>query len=64
MKKKLYSRYKEFTKLPPSNFDIPVIRNSSPYVSDTEQLLKENVVGQYDNPFSTIKKDGYQRLIS
>jgi hypothetical protein len=35
-----YSRYKEFSKMPPTNLDVPVIRNASPYISG-EQLYRQ-----------------------
>lgn len=36
-----YTRYKDFAKLPPSNLDVPVIRNASPYISEEELIRKE-----------------------
>lgn len=38
---KFYSRFKEFQKMPPSDFDTPVIWNSSPYISEEELKRKE-----------------------
>ena len=40
---KYYTRYKEFKKLPPSNLDVPVIRNASPYISEEELYRKEYI---------------------
>lgn len=38
---KFYSRFKEFKKMPPSDFETPVIWNSSPYISKEELRRKE-----------------------
>lgn len=38
---KFYSRHKEFTKMPPTNLDVPIIRNASPYISEEELYRKE-----------------------
>ena len=38
---KYYSRFKEFAKMPPSNLDVPVIRNASPYINEEELYRKE-----------------------
>lgn len=41
---KYYSRFKEFKKMPPSNFEVPIIRNSSPYVNLEEDQRREELV--------------------
>ena len=33
---KFFTRFNDFSKLPPSNFDVPIIRNSSPYVNEEQ----------------------------
>ena len=38
---RFYNRFKEFEKMPQNNFDVPIIRNASPYTSDLEQTRKE-----------------------
>ena len=39
-----FNRYSEFqNSYPASNFDIPIIRNASPYVSEEEMIRKENM---------------------
>lgn len=38
---KFFSRFKEFNKMPPSNLDVPIIRNSSPYISEEELVRQE-----------------------
>ena len=40
---KYYTRYKEFSKLPAANLDIPVIRNASPYISEEELYRMEYI---------------------
>jgi hypothetical protein len=54
---KFFSRFKEFAKLPPSDFDTPIIRNSSPYVTEQEQQRKEYMKSKQgwinDRPFKT-----------
>ena len=41
---KFYNRKKEFDKMPESKFDIPIIRNSSPYINPEEVYRKEQTV--------------------
>lgn len=53
---RFYSRYKEFNKLPETNFDVPVITNSSPYISEEQVYRKEfleNKQGWLYNEFKT-----------
>lgn len=38
-----YNRNKEFAKLPPTNLDVPVIRNASPYIGEEELIRKEYI---------------------
>lgn len=37
---KFYTKFNDFQRLPPSNFDVPIIRNSSPYVNE-EQVRRQ-----------------------
>ena len=37
---KFFTRFNDFSKLPPSNFDVPIIRNSSPYINE-EQVKRQ-----------------------
>ncbi|CDW88751.1 UNKNOWN [Stylonychia lemnae] len=39
--KKHFSNHKFYSALPQSNFDVPVIRNASPYISQDEELRKQ-----------------------
>lgn len=36
-----FTRFKEFKKLPPSNFEVPIIRNASPYQNEDEKARRE-----------------------
>eukprot|EP00347_Sterkiella_histriomuscorum_P004212 403361318 len=42
MSNRPFSRFKDFATLPPSNFDIPVIRNSSPYISEEQLRIRHD----------------------
>lgn len=40
---KFFTRFNEFNRFPPSNFDVPIIRNSSPYVNE-EQVKRQEFI--------------------
>ena len=37
---KFFTRFNDFSKIPPPNFDVPMIRNSSPYINE-EQVKRQ-----------------------
>jgi hypothetical protein len=43
---KYYTRFGEFKKMPPTNLDVPVIRNSSPYISEEELYRRQYLEGK------------------
>lgn len=51
---KMFNRQSEFDQMEPSNFEVPVIRNGSPYISEAEmrrlidKKQKEGFVGGTD----------------
>lgn len=53
-----YTRYKEFAKLPPTNLDVPIIRNASPYISE-EQLYRHEYLKSKQNWTSSKTFKGY-----
>ena len=46
IKPKYYNRFKEFAKMPPSNLEVPIIRNASPYINQEELYRKQYILSK------------------
>jgi len=40
--KSIFSRYKEFKKMPQFSYEVPIIRNASPYIGSEEEVMRKS----------------------